>query len=774
MAAVIVQWFPLLAAVTLFTVAIAIFARAPESPLIRSFVNFAVPQSVLAFIQWGYRHASTMAEAQAWVDAGAIWPLIPATIYTLSLEISRMGNKRPSVLLRNIMLPPALVFTVLGFTAPSMRREAVSTPYGFDYSLPESPLMYVALGWAGAATLFVLVRMVVTLYRGDLRARRLSLAFLYGVGAVVVANVIQDTISILLAPDLPFLSSIGVLALSLVVASAVIRNGVWEVAPQVSANTVLTTMQDGVILVDENRIIRYINPAAVRLLRLPTTLVGYPAQEAIPPAALAESNSVSTEERTLQLKDGTQLRVSFSSAPVSSRFGGYVYVFRDLSERLRFQERLEHVTYHDILTGLANRDAFQEDLAQLVREPLRGSARDRSSVLLLIDLDRLKEVNDGYGHELGDSVIMETARRLEAGVRAEDRVYRLDGDEFAVILRNLRHVRDAEKVATKLKSDIAGPISKANASVEMSSSVGYTVVLYGESADEPLARADAALNEAKQRRNAVVSFAPGDLLPTTRRAALHRRLKEAVRNHELVWYFQPIVDQQGRLLGAEALARLNDEEGKPISPAEFIPAAEEMGIIHEIGRQSRHAAADLLDVLGHPESFYLTVNVSPLEMRQDELVERIISDMKERDCFDSIHLEITETEMLELGPTGERRLEEMAAAGVQFYIDDFGSGYSSLSRLRHLPVKTVKVDRSFLLNWDDASNARQLLDGTVRLVTGLGLQVVAEGVETSEHLSVLSDAGCTHFQGYYFHKPLPAAAFSSLMEASLTEGVSAG
>lgn len=766
MATVIVQWFPLLAAVTLFTVAVAIFARAPQSPLIRSFVSFALPQSLLAFIHWGYRHAFTMEEAQAWVDAGAVWPLVPATLFSLTLEISRMGGKRPSPLLRNMMLPPAVVFTVLGFIAPSMRREAVATPYGFDYALPDSTLMYAALGWAGAVSLFVLVRMVLTAGRGDLRARGVSLGYIHGVIAVVVVNAVLGLISLWIEPDLPFLSSSGTLVLALFVAFAVIRHGVWDVGAQVSADTVLTTMQDGVILVDDNQIIRYLNPAAVRLLRLPSTLVGYAVHEAIPPAALSENNSVSTEERTLQLRDGTQLLVSVSSAPVSLRFGGCVYVLRDLSERVRFQERLRHISYHDITTGLANRDAFQEDLAQLVREPRRGSGRDRSSVLVLVDLDRFKEVNDAYGHELGDLVIIETARRLEAGVRAEDRVYRLDGDEFAVILRNLRYARDAEGLATKLKSDIAEPIGISKALVEMRSSVGYTVVLPGERADDPLARADAALYEAKKYRNAVVSFAPGDLLPTTRRAAVHRRVKEAVRKRELVWHFQPIVDSHGSVLGAEALARLNDEEGKPISPAEFIPAAEEIGIIHEIGRQSRHAAADLLDELGHPRSFYLTVNVSPLEMRRDESVECIISDLRDRACFDSIHLEITETEMLELGPSGERRLEEMAAAGVHFYIDDFGSGYSSLSRLRHLPVSTVKVDRSFLLNWDDTSNARALLDGTVRLVTGLGLRVVAEGVETSEQLAVLRDAGCTHFQGYYFHKPLPAARFVELVLAT--------
>jgi EAL domain-containing protein (putative c-di-GMP-specific phosphodiesterase class I) len=219
-------------------------------------------------------------------------------------------------------------------------------------------------------------------------------------------------------------------------------------------------------------------------------------------------------------------------------------------------------------------------------------------------------------------------------------------------------------------------------------------------------------------------------------------------------------------VGAEALARLFDETGGSISPAEFIPAAEETGIIHDVGRLARDAAVALLNRLGHPEGFYVTVNVSPLEIKRPELADQILEFMREADVFRSLHLEITETEVLELGPAGRRRLEKMVSSGAQVYIDDFGSGYSSLSRLRTLPVSTVKVDRSFLLNWQDEANARALVQGTIRLIHGLGLRVVAEGVETEDQVRILREAGCTRFQGYYFHKPLPMEEFIRLKAAA--------
>ncbi|MFW5786415.1 MAG: putative bifunctional diguanylate cyclase/phosphodiesterase [bacterium] len=762
---VIVVWFPLLVATIVFAVAVYILARAPHSPLTRAFVNFAVVQSLLAFTEWGYRHAVATAEAQAWVNAGALWPLLPATLFALTVEIASMGGRRPHILLRNLMLPPALAFVALGFLLPSMQRTAVPTSWGHEYALQASPAMNVALLWALGVSLVVMILAVRTLRRGDLRARRLSRCFLYGIAAVVGINLLQSLMCVLLEQEIPFLSTIAALVLALMVGTATLRVGVWEIAPQVSAMTVLTTMQDGVVVVDDRSIVRYINPAAMRILRLPASLLGRPAAEAVPRNALEPTGRIDDEERTLRLRDGAEVRVAFSSAPIQSSFGGRVYVFRDISERARFKERLEHLAYYDTLSGLANRQAFQDELSQVTKLPRRPSEGDRAAVLMLVDLDRFKEVNDAYGHAAGDAVIVEVARRLQGAIRAEDRAYRLGGDEFAVILRHVRYPDDAARIGRKLQADLAAPVVMGSTRLEVGASIGFSIVLPGEGEDHPRARADAALYEAKRRRGEIRSFEPGDLLPTTRRGIIHRAIRDAVRDETLTWHFQPIVDGSGRILGAEALARLKDVDGTPLSPAEFIPAAEESGIIREVGELARRRAVDVLDALGRPAGFYITVNVSPLEIKRPELVDAILEFMAARDVFDALHLEITETEVLELGPSGRRRLEEMVEAGVRFYIDDFGSGYSSLGRLRTLPISAVKVDRSFLLNWEDETNARALVQGTVRLINGLGLDLVAEGVETEEQLAVLAEAGCTKYQGYYFHRPVTSNDLVALVRS---------
>jgi len=763
---VFIVWFPLGGATVIFTIAIWVLARAPKSPPIRAFANFAIAQALLVFIEWGYRHAATLSQAQAWVDAGALWPLVPATMYTLTVEIAAMGRRRPHVLLRNLMLLPAAAFMVLGFVSPAMRRRAVAASWGYEYAIDLSPLISLALIWALLVGLYVLAVSIITLRRGDIRARRLSQAFLIGIAAVVVVNLLQSLLFLTTDPALPFMSTIAVVAFSVIVGNAMLRYGLWEIAPQVSATTILTTMQDGVVLVDDSDMIRYINPAAIHLLHLPSSLVGRPASEAIPKYGLEPREDREGDERTLRLADGTEIRVVISSASVASAGGGRVYVFRDVSERERYQERLEHLAYHDTLSGLANREAFHEELSVVAGKARRSTDRGLSAVLMLIDLDRFKEVNDAYGHAAGDRVIVEAADRLQSTIRAEDRAFRLGGDEFAVILRHLRYPEDAEVVARKIQHDLAEPVVFDTAQTEVGASIGYTIVLSEEGPDGALARADAALYEAKRQRGEVRSFGPGDLLPTTRRSMIHRTVREAVRNAELLWYFQPIVNENGRIVGAEALARLFDKSGGSISPAEFIPAAEETGIIHDVGRLARDAALMLLDRLGHPDDFYVTVNVSPLEIKRPELADQILEFMREANAFRSLHLEITETEVLELGPAGRRRLETMVSAGAQVYIDDFGSGYSSLSRLRNLPVSTVKVDRSFLLNWDDECNAQALVQGTIRLIDGLGLQVVAEGVETEDQVRILREAGCTRFQGYYFHKPLPMEEFIRLKAAA--------
>jgi diguanylate cyclase (GGDEF)-like protein len=754
----VIVWFPLLAAIVVFTVAIWVLSRAPKSPPIRAFAGFAGIQAFLAFTEWGYRHSPTLAEAQMWVDIGALWPLLLAALLSLVIEIDSLGRRPPAAVLRYGMFLPALAFTVLGFASPEMQRRAVPTAWGFEYMLPSSPLMSIVLLWGVVVSLLVVGITVRTLLRGDMRARHLSRSMLKAVLVLIVINLAQSLIILTTNPEIPFLSTIGVVALAVVIGRAMLDHGVWEVAPQVSAETVLTTMQDGVVLVDGNTAVRYVNNAAKKILHLDDSPIGRPIDRVLPTDELQAEGPVRDEERRFELTDGSHAHVAFSAVPVRSSFGGWVYVLRDTSERARLQERLRQLAYTDSLSGLGNRQAFQESLQAMKSEAPGMSGSRSASALLLIDLDRFKEINDAYGHEAGDAVIREVARRLDATIRREDRAYRLGGDEFAVILKHLRKIEDARPVAEKLLADVTEPMTVGTTLTEVGASIGFTPLLSGEPDDDPLARADAALYEAKREGDEVKTFSPGDLLPTTRRGMVHRSIRKAVRERAFSFYFQPIVNARGIIIGAEALARLFVEDGSSLSPAEFIPAAEETGVIHEIGQMAREAAVELIEDLDRPPGFFVTVNVSPVELKRPELADRILSFLGEADCLESVHIEVTESAMLELGPTGRERLNDMAARGVRFYVDDFGSGYSSLARLRDLPVSTVKVDRGFLLNWDRDERARPLVDGTVRLIEGLGLNVLAEGVETEEQLRVLEEAGCFRFQGYYFYRPMPADA----------------
>lgn len=737
----------------------------------RAFALFALLQGAVAFIEWGYRQAATLERAQQWVDAGALWPLVPAALFALTAEVAWTGKKRPALPMRVGTFLPAAFFLVAGFAVPGMRRIAVPTSWGFEYEFQSHWLMNVALVWAMVLGVVTLLVVVLTIRRGAPAARRLSRGFLRGIAVLVLVNLLHGVLWLLFDLELPSFSTLGTLLLVGVIAVSLQRYGAMELAPQFSAGTILTTIQDGVVLTDETSALRYLNPAAQRLFRLDgkESVIGRAAAEVLPRNSLEPTGTISDEERTLRRHDGSEIRVAFSSAQVTAPFGGRVYVFRDISERARFQARLRHLAYHDALTGLGNREAFQEDLALTVTRPARAGEDRRCSVLVLVDLDRFKEVNDAYGHAAGDTVLIEVARRLQETARAEDRAYRLGGDEFAVLLHSLRDGADSEQIVEKIRRDLELPMILEGAHLEPEVSTGYTLALPGEDETLVLARADAALYEAKKVRGGTRSFAPGDLLPTTRRGLVHRIVRDAARNRDFAWHFQPIVDEAGTIQGAEILARLSDAGGNPVSPAEFIPAAEESGLITELGRQAREEAVRFLDLLEWPEDFHVTVNVSPQEITRPETVDEILAFLRQHQAFSSLHLEITETEVLELGPSGRARLQELVAAGVKLYVDDFGSGYSSLGRLRTLPVSTVKVDRSFLLSWEGDERARALVEGTIRLIRGLGLEVVAEGVESSDQLDVLRRAGCRRFQGYYFHRPMPGEDLLPLMRQVLTQ-----
>jgi predicted signal transduction protein with EAL and GGDEF domain len=354
--------------------------------------------------------------------------------------------------------------------------------------------------------------------------------------------------------------------------------------------------------------------------------------------------------------------------------------------------------------------------------------------------------------------LIHTAARLEGVVRATDLAFRLGGDEFAVLVRDVGLPSGVVAVAEKIVKSFTQPLESHGLQVTVTVSVGYTMVHPTDTPEQVFARIDAGLYEAKKARGRAVEFAKDEELPQTRRARLHRKVREAIPNGHLTWHYQPIVTASGAIVGGESLARWNDPTGEMLKPNDFIPAAEEIGEIANIGAASRAHAVELLSQLPD-ERLFLSVNVSPREFADDRFLDNVLEQLGGSNLVNRLHLELTETQLMELGPKQHRMFSAFTDAGVKFMIDDFGTGYSSFTRLRDLPIHGVKLDRSFLAGADSDPRVRGVLEGAIQMVRGLGLVLIAEGVESRAQVDMLRQAGCTHFQGFYFHRPMSSRQF---------------
>lgn len=759
-ARVAVVWTPFLISIAMFTLAVAAVARASASSVVRVFAHFAVFQALLAFIEWGYRYSTSLSSAQGWIDAGAVWPLSVATIWSFGWAIA-MDRRSPALASwRYIMYGPALIFTILAFASPDMHREAVLRWWGYSYVLPDTILMTTALTWATASTAVIGVIVLLALRSHDDHSRPVLRAYLIATVANIAMGVAFGIVGGFIDEPIPELSTLGSGVFVVVIGYAVYRYGMWEFAPHVAAETVLQTMGDAVVLIDDDERVRYANLAAVSVLGTELGEPGAAAAMYLPEVMLAGDALGRTLDEVVTTAHGRPLHVSARIERMPGGAGGRVIVMRDTEEQIRHREQLSYLAFHDALTGLGNRELFFQRLADECRR--NRSFDDAFAACVLIDLDRFKDVNDAYGHAAGDDVLIETAARLARTIRGADSAYRLGGDEYAILLREMRGAEDHRVVVTKLLVAFAEPMKTGDVLVPVSASIGHTIIQPGDSAEAVFARADAGLYDAKERRAIAVEFGPADELPQTRRAITHSRVRAAINGGHIRWHYQPIVRADGSLAGAEALARWSPDQLPVLSPAEFIPAAEEIGAIDMVGHMARDHAIALLSAIA-PSEIFLSVNLSPRELIHDDLLRRILAQLDGSGAFSQIHLELTESQLMEFGPSQHRLFSSLAEAGVKFLIDDFGTGYSSITRLRELPVHGVKLDRSFLVDAGHDPRVRAVLEGTIRMVHGLELEIIAEGVETPAEMDLLVAAGCTLFQGYHFHRPMPVDDFRALV-----------
>ncbi|MBI2779033.1 MAG: EAL domain-containing protein [Gammaproteobacteria bacterium] len=454
-----------------------------------------------------------------------------------------------------------------------------------------------------------------------------------------------------------------------------------------------------------------------------------------------------------------------------------VRVFSDISAMKESEKRLHYLAHHDALTGLPNRLLFQENLNQALRRAKRHKQR---VALLFLDLDRFKIINDTLGHACGDRLLQETALRLRKAVRAEDMVARLGGDEFTIILADIAHPEDAAILAKKLIDAVAEPIVTDGHEITTSTSMGISIYPDDAEDSEDLAKAaDAAMYRAKEQgRNNYQFYAAELTTKAFEHLSLEQGLRQALARDEFILHYQPqFTLKDNSLYGVEALIRWQHPKLGLVPPSKFMPVAEETGLIEPIGEWVLRTACN--DAKAWHEAglpwLRVAVNIAGRQILRGNILNTLNTIQEEaglRPGELQLELEITESD-LKVAEHSIELLRSLKSLGVTLAIDDFGTGYSSLSRLKHLPIDTLKIDRSFVRDIPHDADDVAIANAIIAMAHSLKLKVVAEGVETAEQLAFLRAQQCDIVQGYFFNKPMPADELLALLSnpAAAWEGL---
>lgn len=532
----------------------------------------------------------------------------------------------------------------------------------------------------------------------------------------------------------------------------------------------LDHMSQGILMVDVNDNVAVINRQAVRLLDLPDDLLSrrltyqqliehqddgaefrdLERQPAVMKAirSTAARDLVPHYERTRP--NGTVLEVRTVSLPD----GGFVRTFTDITANRRSEAQIRHLARHDALTNLSNRVVFRQELETAIED----ASRDGGFALHLIDLDRFKGVNDQLGHPVGDRLLKAVAQRLRGTVRGGDIVARLGGDEFAILQPNVFREQEAAALAARLCSRLSEPFEIEGHRIVIGASVGIALARDCDTTpDAVLKSADLALYTAKAGGRGKFQFFDREMTQRVEeRQALELALREAVGGEQLEVHYQSIHDlATGAVTGYEALMRWTHPERGRISPAEFIPLAEDVGLIVPMGAWAlRRACRDVAALPGRPK---LAVNVSSVQLGSGHFIDDVKRALEDSGLpADQLELEITERILLQRDSHTLAELHELRTLGVHISMDDFGTGYSSLSYLMSFPIDRIKIDRSFVDRVSTETSSRAIIKAIVDLAGSLGMSTTAEGIESAEQAEVLRALGCGEAQGFAFSRPEPA------------------
>ena len=535
----------------------------------------------------------------------------------------------------------------------------------------------------------------------------------------------------------------------------------------------LESISDAVLMLGHQWEIRYMNGNAERLTHVQRDdVIGRNVWEVFPEAvggpyyrayhqAIATNTPVAFEEHYAPLDLWTEIRAYPSEE-------GLTIYFRDISERKATEAEIHKLAFYDKLTGLPNRQLLLDRLQHALA---LGQRAGRQGAMLFIDLDNFKNINDTRGHDKGDLLLQLVADRLNDAVRSCDTVARFGGDEFVVLLEDLGATEAAaaaaaSDIAEKLLQAFHAPFDIAGSEQYSTPSIGVTV--FGREdggVEEVLQRADLAMYQVKAAgRNGVSFFEPTMLARVSQRARMEADIRRALFNREFVLHYQPQVDMDGRVAGVEALVRWQHPQRGMVSPAEFIPVAEESNLILPLGRWVLEEACGLLARWSREPrtaDLEMSVNVSSAQFHRPDFVEQVLEVLARSGAPAArLRLELTESLLLSDVEGTVQKMERLREKGVCFALDDFGTGYSSLSYLHRLPIDQLKIDRSFIR---DAGHGAAIVRMIIALGKSMNMSVLAEGVETAEQLAFISAEGSHCYQGYLFSKPVPEAQLAGMI-----------
>ena len=485
-----------------------------------------------------------------------------------------------------------------------------------------------------------------------------------------------------------------------------------------------------------------------------------------------ETESLVIEKRYMR-QDGAVIWVRITSAVRRSDRGLPIYdiaIVEDISDRRNAEQRIQFLATHDEMTGLPNRTTFGELVTHAIDS---AASHDRKCAVLFIDLDRFKIVNDSLGHDAGDLLLKEMTQRIGACVQKPNVLARFGGDEFVVLLEELESRRDAEEVSRKVLSAVLQPLQILGQEFRVTASIG--IAMFPEDAQDTralLKHADSAMYLAKDEgKNNFQFYSPDSSPLSVENLVLETQLGHALERDEFTVHYQARVDvDTGEIRGAEALLRWWNHDLGTVAPSQFIPIAEDSGLIVPIGKWVLKAACKQnieWQRRGLP-GIVMSVNLSPRQFKDPGLLSDIAEVLESTGLApELLELEITESMITHVEQAAER-LNEIKRLGVLLAIDDFGTGYSSLSQLKRFPIDTLKVDRSFIRDIPHNPEDEAITEAIISLGKTLGVTVVAEGVETEIQHRFLQEHGCDQFQGYYFHRPCPPESFAQLLRSRLT------